>query len=117
MSDVDLSAFMRRVIERVGREPDSINDRIYCWEVQDTLIELIVSSKLADIEVDLHVNRYSSEPGYYHHYELADTPQWDGMSIGVDGSMWTYKALVESVGFAVAATINMAEEREGGADA
>ena len=106
---VDLSTFMQKVIERIGREPDSVNGNIYAWMSGRDEIQLIVGSEHGDIQVDLYVNPFASDhsDSYYHRYVLTEFEDWNGLSIGSDGSEWTYNELIEAVGFQVASNINL----------
>lgn len=109
MVTVDLSTFMQQVIERVGREPDSIDGNTYTWENSGGEVELVVGSKMADIEVDLHVNLFADDPAdsFYHRYELTDAADWNGQGGGLDETMYTYDDLVEAVGLMIAANLNL----------
>lgn len=106
---VNISIFMQRVIDRIGRQPDKIDGNSYIWLNGHDEIELVVGDKMADIEVELHVNKFALDENdsYYHRYELTDEVQWNGMGIGTDGSMWTYNELIETLGCQVAATIDL----------
>jgi hypothetical protein len=109
MVAVDLSAFMQHVIERVGRQPNLVDDNRYVWNYTNGEIRLVVGNTLADITVELFVDSYSldMEDSYYHHYELTEFDSDNGTGIGPDGSSWTYNDLIEIVGCQVAATLNL----------